>query len=137
MFSTRTRLTRAGCFAAAAVLAVTACGSNATTGGSTKQQPPTANMKPQATIGPGEGQLSLVLWDGYAAKEWVDPFTAATGCKVTLKPGGSSDEMVTLKKDGGGGQYDMVPASGNAPLRLIYSGDVKPMNEKLIPDWTN
>jgi putative spermidine/putrescine transport system substrate-binding protein len=45
--------------------------------------------------------------------------------------------MVTLMKDGGGGQYDMVSASGDADLRLIYSGDVKPMNTALIPDWSS
>jgi putative spermidine/putrescine transport system substrate-binding protein len=94
-------------------------------------------MTPQASIGAGEGQLNLVLWDGYADKSWVDPFTAATGCKVNQKPAGSSDEMVSLMKDGGGGQYDMVSASGDADLRLIYSGDVKPMNTALIPDFSN
>jgi putative spermidine/putrescine transport system substrate-binding protein len=128
---------RLGCFAAVAVLAAVACGSTTTTPGSTLTQPPTAKMAPQATIGAGEGQLNLVLWDGYADKSWVDPFTAATGCKVSQKPAGSSDEMVSLMKDGGGGQYDMVSASGDADLRLIYSGDVKPMNTALIPDFTN
>ena len=125
------------CLAAAAVLAVTACGGTSAPTGSNQKQPPTAGMKPQTTIGAGEGQLNLVLWDGYADKSWVDPFTAATGCKVSQKPAGSSDEMVTLMKDGGGGQYDMVSASGDADLRLIYSGDVKPMNTALIPDWSN
>jgi len=128
---------RHGCFAAVAVLAAVACGSNATTAGSTLTQPPTAKMTPQASIGAGEGQLNLVLWDGYADKSWVDPFTAATGCKVNQKPAGSSDEMVSLMKDGGGGQYDMVSASGDADLRLIYNGAVKPMNTALIPDFTN
>jgi putative spermidine/putrescine transport system substrate-binding protein len=128
---------RRGCLAAAAVLAVTACGSTPAPTGTTRAQPPTAGMKPPTTIGAGEGALSLVLWDGYADKSWVDPFTAATGCKVTQKPAGSSDEMVTLMKDGGNAQYDMVSASGDADLRLIYSGDVKPMNEKLIPDWSS
>jgi len=128
---------RRGCLAAAALLAVTACGSTAAPTGSTRAQPPTAGMTPQSTIGAGEGQLNLVLWDGYADKSWVDPFTAATGCKVSQKPAGSSDEMVALMKDGGAGQYDMVSASGDADLRLIYSGDVKPMNTSLIPDWSN
>ena len=128
---------RRACLAAAAVLAVTACGGTSTPTGSNQKQPPTAGMKPQTTIGAGEGQLNLVLWDGYADKSWVDPFTAATGCKVSQKPAGSSDEMVTLMKDGGGGQYDMVSASGDADLRLIYSGDVKPMNTALIPDWSS
>jgi putative spermidine/putrescine transport system substrate-binding protein len=124
--------------AAAAVLAVTACGGTSTPTGSNQKQPPTAGIKPQTTVPTtGEGQLNLVLWDGYADKSWVDPFTAATGCKVSQKPAGSSDEMVTLMKDGGGGQYDMVSASGDADLRLIYSGDVKPMNTALIPDWSS
>jgi putative spermidine/putrescine transport system substrate-binding protein len=127
---------RLGCSAAAVVLAATACGSSTTTPGSTLQQPPTANTKPQTSIGAGEGALNLVLWDGYADKSWVDPFTAATGCKVTQHPAGSSDEMVSLMKDGGGGNWDMVSASGDADLRLIYSGDVKPMNTALIPDFT-
>src|SRR6267143_3611250 len=128
---------RLGTLATAAMMTITACGSTTSTGGSTAKQPPTASMAPQTSIGPGEGQLNLVLWDGYADKSWVDPFTAATGCKVNQKPAGSSDEMVSLMKDGVGGQYDMVSASGDADLRLIYSGDVRPMNEKLIPDFAN
>jgi putative spermidine/putrescine transport system substrate-binding protein len=45
--------------------------------------------------------------------------------------------MATLMKDGGGGQWDMVAASGDIGLGLIYSGDVKPMNTALIPDFNN
>ena len=37
--------------------------------------------------------------------------------------------------NGGGGQYDLVSASGDADLRLIYGGDVKPVNVDLIPAW--
>jgi putative spermidine/putrescine transport system substrate-binding protein len=134
--STLAGLSRMATLAAAAAIVASACGGT-TSGGVPTNQPPTATMTPQASIGAGEGQLNLVLWDGYADKSWVDPFTAATGCKVNQKPAGSSDEMVTLMKDGGGGQWDMVSASGDADLRLIYSGDVKPMNTSLIPDWTN
>ena len=129
---------RLGTVAAAALLvAATACGSTTNSGGPTAKEPPTAKIAPPASIGAGEGQLNLVLWDGYADKSWVDPFTAATGCKVNQKPAGSSDEMVSLMKDGGAGQWDMVSASGDADLRLIYGGDVKPMNTSLIPDFNN
>jgi putative spermidine/putrescine transport system substrate-binding protein len=129
---------RLGTIAAAALLvAATACGSTTNSGGPTAKEPPTAKIAPLASIGAGEGQLNLVLWDGYADKSWVDPFTATTGCKVNQKPAGSSDEMVSLMKDGGGGQWDMVSASGDADLRLIYGGDVKPMNTSLIPDFNN
>ncbi|HEX8731330.1 MAG TPA: hypothetical protein VF725_04635, partial [Ktedonobacterales bacterium] len=126
-----------GGLAAASMLLLVACGSSGGASTPTTQQPPTANMKPQTTIGAGEGQLNLILWDGYADKSWVDPFTQATGCKVNQHPAGSSDEMVSLMKNGGGGQWDMVSASGDADLRLIYGGDVKPMNVNLIPDWQN
>ena len=126
-----------GALAAVGVFLLTACGSTSNPTTPTGQQPPTANMKPQTSIGAGEGQLNLVLWDGYADKSWADPFTQQTGCKLNLHPAGSSDEMVSLMKDGGGGQWDMVSASGDADLRLIYGGDVKPMNTALIPDWQN
>ena len=49
----------------------------------------------------------------------------ATGCQVNAKYAGSSSEMVSLMANGGGGQYDLVSASGDADLRLIYGGDVQ------------
>src|SRR3984893_7372611 len=88
-------------------------------------------------IGNGEGQLNLVAWEGYTQPEWVKPFEAATGCQVHAKYAGSSDEMVTLMRQGGGSTYDMVSASGDASLRLISGGNVKAMNVNLIPEWTN
>jgi putative spermidine/putrescine transport system substrate-binding protein len=88
-------------------------------------------------IGKGEGTLNLVAWEGYTDKSWVKPFTKATGCKVNAKYAGSSDEMVTLMRQGGGSQYDMVSASGDASLRLIYGKDVQPVNVNLIPDFKN
>src|SRR5207253_6491960 len=127
--------------AAAAVIAATACGgggtSGGTSGGTTANQPPTATMKPAGSIGPGEGQLNLIAWEGYVDPSWTAPFTAQTGCKVNAKYAGSSDEMVSLMANGGAGQYDMVSASGDADLRLIYGGDVRPVNPGLIPDWKN
>jgi putative spermidine/putrescine transport system substrate-binding protein len=89
------------------------------------------------SIGKGEGQLNLVAWEGYTYKQWVNPFVKATGCKVHSKFAGSSDEMVTLMRQGGGSQYDMVSASGDAALRLIYGKDVQPVNVNLVPDWKN
>src|SRR3954447_21750618 len=86
-------------------------------------------------IGPGEGTLNLVAWEGYTQPQWVKPFQQQTGCKVHAKYAGSSDEMVTLMRQGGGSQYDMVSASGDASLRLIRGGNVKPVNVNLIPSY--
>ncbi len=99
----------------ALALGVSACGSSSSN---------TASSSLPTSIGAGEGQLNLVAWEGYAQPEWVKPFEKQTGCVVHAKYAGSSDEMVTLMRQGGGNQYDMVSASGDASLRLIRGGDV-------------
>jgi putative spermidine/putrescine transport system substrate-binding protein len=116
-----------GAVLATMVVAVSACGSSSKTSSSASL--PT-------TIGNGEGQLNLVAWEGYTQPEWVKPFEAQSGCHVHSKYAGSSDEMVTLMRQGGG-QYDMVSASGDASLRLIRGGEVTPMNVALVPEWKN
>ncbi|MCX8253084.1 MAG: ABC transporter substrate-binding protein [Beijerinckiaceae bacterium] len=90
-----------------------------------------------ASIDKGEGALNIVAWEGYAADDWIKPFEKDTGCKVNRKYAGSSDEMVALMRSGGGSEYDLVSASGDATLRLIYGGDVQPINVDLIPDYKN
>jgi putative spermidine/putrescine transport system substrate-binding protein len=87
------------------------------------------------SIGPGEGQLNLIGWPGYLEKAWVTPFEKQSGCKVNAKIAQTSDEMVALMRSGGGGQYDMTSASGDASLRLIYGGDVAEVNTKLLTNW--
>ena len=96
---------------------------------------PTANLPVLQKIGKGEGQLNLIAWEGYLDPKWVKPFEQQTGCQVNAKYAGSSDEMVALMKNGGGGQYDMVSSSGDADLRILYAGDAHPVNVKLIPSW--
>src|SRR6478609_573321 len=95
-----------------------------------------------ASLGEGEGALNLVAWPGYVVGgtggeqvqgyDWVTPFEQATGCKVTVKVGVDSANMVQLMKTG---QYDGVSASGDATLRLIAGGDVSGVNLSLIPNY--
>jgi putative spermidine/putrescine transport system substrate-binding protein len=90
-------------------------------------------------IGKGEGRVDLIAWAGYVENgstdpkvDWVTPFETKTGCKVNVKLGNTSDEMVTLMRTG---NYDGVSASGDATLRLIAAGDVAPVNTDLIPNY--
>jgi putative spermidine/putrescine transport system substrate-binding protein len=83
------------------------------------------------------GTLNMIAWEGYTQPQWVKPFEKNTGCKVNAKYAGSSDEMVTLMRSGGGGQYDMVSASGDASLRLIYGKDVQAVDPAKVPDFKN
>jgi putative spermidine/putrescine transport system substrate-binding protein len=115
------------------VVAMVAAGCGSSSNSSTSSGGSSSNL-PQK-IGKGEGQLNLIAWEGYTQPQWVKPFEQQTGCQVHAKYGGSSNEMVTLMRQGGGSQYDMVSASGDASLRLIRGGDVQPVNVNLIPSW--
>jgi putative spermidine/putrescine transport system substrate-binding protein len=112
------------------VVAMVAAGCGSSSSSSTSS----SSSLPQK-IGKGEGELNLIAWEGYTQPQWVKPFEQQTGCQVHSKYAGSSNEMVTLMRQGGGSQYDMVSASGDASLRLIRGGDVQPVNVNLIPSW--
>ena len=88
-------------------------------------------------IGKGEGQLNLIAWEGYTQATVGEAVPEEDRLQVHAKYAGSSDEMVTLMRQGGGTQYDGVSASGDASLRLIYGHDVQAVNPKLIPDFKN
>ncbi len=91
------------------------------------------------SIGQGEGEVAIVAWPGYIergesdkAYDWVTDFEKETGCKVTVKTAGSSDEMVSLMNGGG---FDLVTASGDASLRLIAGGTVQEVNTALVSGY--
>ncbi len=92
-------------------------------------------------VGAGEGQVNVLAWPGYAENgstdpkvDWVTPFEKATGCKVNVKTFGTSDEAVKLMQGGG---WDVVSASGDATLRLIYGDTVQPVNTDLVPSYAD
>ena len=95
---------------------------------------------PLSELGAGEGQVDIIAWPGYIergetdpAYDWVTSFEEETGCMVNVKTAATSDEMVALMNEG---VFDLVTASGDASLRLIYGGRVQPINPDLIPSWS-
>ena len=118
----------------AGLMILAACGGGAAT------NTPASNL-PQS-IGAGEGKLNLIAWTGYVESgksdpkvDWVTPFQNQTGCTINVKFADTSDEMVTLMRQGGGTVWDGVSASGDATNRLIAHGDVAEVNVNLIPDF--
>ena len=112
-----------------ATLLLTACG---TSGGG-------GNEEAQDEIGEFEGAVSVLAWPGYAedgstdpAVDWVTPFEEETGCEVTVKTFGTSDEALNLMRSG---EYDVVSASGDASLRLIAGELVVPVNVGLLENY--
>jgi len=121
--------------ASAAALILSGCGSS----NSSSSGLPKVDMLNE--LGAGEGQVNIVAWAGYVENgstdpgvDWVTDFEKSTGCKVNVKNGATSDDMVALMKTG---EYDVVSASGDASLRLIYGGDVAPVNTDLIPNFAD
>ena len=94
---------------------------------------------PPTTLGKPEGKLSIIAWPGYIergetdkAYDWVTQFEKSSGCQVSVKTAATSDEMVSLMNSP---DYDLVTASGDASLRLIYGKKVQEINPALIPSW--
>ncbi|MDL1902741.1 ABC transporter substrate-binding protein [Anaerolineae bacterium CFX9] len=91
-------------------------------------------------LGPGEGRLDIIAWPGYIERgqtdpnfDWVTAYEEATGCMVNIRTAATSDEMVALMNEG---VFDLVTASGDASLRLVYGGRVQPLNLDLIPSYS-
>jgi len=121
--------------ASAAVLVLASCGSDS----KASNEPP--KLEALKTLGDGEGAVNIVAWAGYVENgstdpnvDWVTDFEKESGCKVNVKTGATSDDMVSLMKTG---EYDVVSASGDASLRLIYGGDVSPVNTDLISNYAD
>ena len=92
-------------------------------------------------VGQGEGKLSVLAWPGYAENgstdpkiNWVGPFEQQTGCKVAVKTFATSAEAVQLFATG---EYDVISASGDASLRLVYGDRVQPVNTALVPNYAD
>lgn len=115
---------------ALSLVSLAACG----TGGQTSSAPTALK-----TLGAMEGEVSILAWPGYVEDgsndpkvDWVSDFESQTGCKVTSKIYGTSDEALNLAKTG---QYDVIAASGDLSLRLVASKQVAPVNTDLVPNY--
>lgn len=100
-----------------------------------------ATTAQMTSVGAGEGEVDIVAWPGYIergesdpAYDWVTGFEKETGCMVNVKTAATSDEMVALMNEG---VFDLVTASGDASLRLVYGGRVQAINTDLIPSWSS
>jgi putative spermidine/putrescine transport system substrate-binding protein len=130
---------RLAAFAVALVLVGGACGGDDDDNGSSGSDGDKLGGEPLAAIGDGEGKVSVLAWPYYAEDgtfnqglDWVTPFEEETGCDTSVKYFGTSDEAVQLFQTG---QYDVVSASGDASLRLVYSGDAAALNTDLLENY--
>ena len=80
------------------------------------------------------GELNILTWEGYADQSVIEPFEAATGCKVSATYVGSNDDFAP-KLAAGGGVFDIVTPSIDTTYSLIDAGFVQPIDISRIPAW--
>jgi putative spermidine/putrescine transport system substrate-binding protein len=129
---------------AVAALVMSACGTSSSSSPGAASGP--ARAKPPAltalkALGAGEGSINILAWAGYAEDgsddktvDWVHPFEAATGCQAKVQVANTSDEMFEKM---GSGTFDVVSASGDSSLRMIYAGKVAPVNTSLLTNYAD
>jgi putative spermidine/putrescine transport system substrate-binding protein len=122
-------------------LALAACGGGGGGGAGGGPAAPPSAAAYAGPVGAGEGALSVLAWPGYAEDgttdptvDWVTPFEQQTGCQVNVKTFATSAEAVQLFSTG---EYDVVSASGDASLRLVYGDRVQPVNTSLVPNYAD
>jgi putative spermidine/putrescine transport system substrate-binding protein len=134
-----TRLLKVATAGALVALLAAACGSSSGSsgGGTTHQKPP--SMTALKSIGASEHQVNILAWAGYAEDgstdpkvNWVKPFEDKTGCTAKVQVANTSDEMFEKM---GTGDFDVVSASGDSSLRMIYAGKVAPVNTDLLVNY--
>lgn len=81
-----------------------------------------------------DGEINLLTWEGYADASFVEPFTEATGCRVTAKYIGTGDEIMTALLAGRGDAYDLVSPSSDLVERLIDAGKVEAIDMSRVPN---
>ncbi len=143
----RTRLITMTALASSVALLAAACGGGDDTGGEATDAAGGGSAEApggaayEGPVGDETGTLNVLAWPGYAedgstdpAVDWVTPFEDETGCEVNVKVFATSNEAVQLFQTG---QYDVVSASGDASLRLVYGEQVQPVNTDLVPNYAD
>ena len=134
------RLLKIAAATAAVAMVAAGCGGSSDSSSASSAEAP-GGAAYAGPVGDGEGTVNILAWPGYVedgstdpAVDWVTDFETETGCQVNVKTFGTSDEAVKLMQGGG---YDVVSASGDATLRLIYGGNLQPLNPDLVPSYAD
>ncbi|MBT2667847.1 ABC transporter substrate-binding protein [Bacillus sp. ISL-4] len=80
--------------------------------------------------------LNLLTWEGYADPKLIKDFEEKYDVKITATYFGSSDELVSKLKGGGGNVYDVISPSSDVAGYLVRQGIVAPINVSNITNYS-
>jgi len=79
--------------------------------------------------------LSLLVWEGYADRSFLQPFEQAHNCKVVAAYMGSSDELVAKLRGGSASNYDVISPSSDVATSIVRAGLAAPLDLSKIPSY--
>src|SRR5262245_42359106 len=74
-----------------------------------------------------DGEINVLVWEGYADQSFVKDFEAESGCKLSATYVGSNDDFAP-KLAAGGGVYDLLSVSSDAANVLAVADFVEPID---------
>jgi len=80
--------------------------------------------------------LHLYNWNNYISDATVARFEQACGCKLVQDYYSDNEEMLAKLAAGASG-YDLIVPTGNAVESLIKSGQLRPLDKRLLPNLKN
>jgi putative spermidine/putrescine transport system substrate-binding protein len=124
-----------------AVVLIAALAAAGCSGGGHRSRQEAKDVRAVQTLGPGEGALSLVSWNGYAEEggndprvDWVSPFEKKTNCRVDVKYAANPQEMLALMERRNL-HYDGVAAPPEIAGKLVADRQVVPINTDLVDGY--
>ena len=93
-------------------------------------------LGPARTAGAAQdGDLTMVIWEGYADDSFAAKFEEANGASITATPMTSSDDAFAKMQAGKGGTIDLVSASNDVSERLIDANLVQPLDPSRLTNY--
>jgi len=83
-----------------------------------------------------EASLSLLVWEGYADKTFVQAFEESHHCKVSASYMGSSDELVAKLRGGSASNYDVISPSSDVAASIARTGLAAPLDLSKLPAYS-
>lgn len=82
------------------------------------------------------GEMNMLTWEGYADASFIQPFEAATSCKVSATYVGSNDDFAP-KLAAGAGVYDIIVPSIDTIGMMRQAGFAEPIDAAKVPEFKN
>jgi putative spermidine/putrescine transport system substrate-binding protein/spermidine/putrescine transport system substrate-binding protein len=79
--------------------------------------------------------LGLLVWEGYADAQFIQPFEQKCGCTVNASYMGTSDELVAKLRGGSASNYDVISPSSDVAAMLAKGGLATVLDLTKIPTY--